>query len=372
MDNKDNLLLNKESKNSFVLSKHKKEIAKIINYKSGFQLFWSRFFSKKINYFWLAIFISFILMIICISSIAFLLNYSPYKPVLDSDLSANLPNYYSPVVSRKFFTDSPILKIIRENNELHSGIIKSSLNVNDYVILDYDPYALIKSLSGKNYYFLFGTNTLKIDRFSFFVYSFLVTIALSLTAIFLQYLLGTFLGSIIGFYSNKMSSKISYYIFSSINIFPFLIINIIFFKILGYSFVNAVVILSIFGSISFFYIAYANTLYLKNKEFIFAYRSFGASSSWILMHIVFVENLWLNITLISDNLSLNMLVLAALSFFNIKNVEESLNIGNVFKDLVTDLTNISYTIFVVLITSLFIIVNKIFSIIMYRTSRVRE
>nr|WP_307924543.1 ABC transporter permease subunit [Mycoplasmopsis bovis] len=250
-------------------------------------------------------------MIICISSIAFLLNYSPHKPVLDSDLSANLPNYYSPVVSRKFFTDSPILKIIRENNELHSGIIKSSLNVNDYVILDYDPYALIKSLSGKNYYFLFGTNTLKIDRFSFFVYSFLVTIALSLTAIFLQYLLGTFLGSIIGFYSNKMSSKISYYIFSSINIFPFLIINIIFFKILGYSFVNAVIILSIFGSISFFYIAYANTLDLKNKEFIFAYRSFGASSSWILMHIVFVENLWLNITLISDNLSLNMLVLAS-------------------------------------------------------------
>ncbi len=61
MDNKDNLLLNKESKNSFVLSKHKKEIAKIINYKSGFQLFWSRFFSKKINYFWLSDFYIFYL-----------------------------------------------------------------------------------------------------------------------------------------------------------------------------------------------------------------------------------------------------------------------------------------------------------------------
>lgn len=372
MNSSDNLLLTNESKKSFSFAESKKQIAKVANYKSNFQLFWNRFFSKKINYFWLFLFLSFILLIICISSIALALNYSPYKPVLESELATNLPNYYSPITSRKFFTDNPVLQIIRENDDLHHTIIKSTLNINDYVILEYDPYALIKSLSGKNYYFLFGTNAFRIDRFSFFVYSFLVTISLSILAIIFQFLIGTLLGSIIGFYSDKTTSKISYYLFSSINIFPFLIINILLFKVVGYSYVNALAIISIFGSISFFYIAYANTLDLKNKEFIFAYRSFGASPMWILMRIIFVENIWLNLTLFSDNLSLNMLVLAALSFFNIKNVEESLNIGNVFKDLIADLSNIGYTLFVIIITSLFIIINKIFGIVMYRNSRVRE
>lgn len=141
---------------------------------------------------------------------------------------------------------------------------------------------------------------------------------------------------------------------------------------MGYSYVNALVIISIFGLISFFYIVYVNILDLKNKEFIFVYRLFGVSLMWILMRIIFVENIWFNLIFFLDNLLLNMFVLVVLLFFNIKNVENLLNIGNVFKDLIVDLFNIGYILFVIIIISFFIIINKIFGIVMYRNLRVRE
>lgn len=145
-----------------------------------------------------------------------------------------------------------------------------------------------------------------------------------------------------------------------------------FFKVVGYSYVNVFVIISIFGLISFFYIVYVNILDLKNKEFIFVYCLFGVLLMWILMYIIFVENIWFNLIFFLDNLLLNMFVLVVLLFFNIKNVEELLNIGNIFKDLIVDLLNIGYILFVIVIISFFIIINKIFSIVMYRNLRVRE
>ncbi|WP_029513563.1 ABC transporter permease subunit [Mycoplasmopsis primatum] len=371
--NKINLSSNID-KSKLIFSTNKKSEAKIENRINSFQLFWNRYFSKKINYLWLTLFVSFFLLIIILILISAILKYSPDKPTLQSDLAINLPNYFSPIKSTKFSYDDPLLKLIIQQDlkDPNSNIIYNKSLIADIVLLEYNPYALIKSLSGKNYYFFFGTNAYKIDRFSFFVHSFGYSILISIIALIIQWLIGTYLGSVIGFYSQKTSCKIGYYVFNLLNIFPTLIVCLFLFSLAGYNHSSAIFILSVFGSVSFFYIAYANSIELKNQSFIWTYKVDGASNQRILHNIIFVENLWLNLTLFADSLSMNMLILASISFFNVPRINESLNIGNVFKDLINDLTNINYTMFVTIITSLYIIVFKLFSLSLYQASRVKE
>lgn len=337
------------------------------NYKHSFKVYLNRFFNKKINYLWAVLFFLFFIFII---SCVIFYKYSPIEPVCDSMLAANLPNYKNRVIMRKFSPDDPLLKLILNEHSLNKslGIIKSFQKTNESTFLEHDPYALLESITGQKIKHYFGTNIYKTDRFSFFSHSIGYSILISISAIILQWTLGSYLGSLTGYHSEKTGSKIGFHLVNIINVLPFLIICIFVFKLIGYTHFLAIITLGVFGSVSFFYTSYSNALEIKTREYIQAYKSSGMSDNWIIFHIAFVENLWVNLALFGENLSLNMLVLSSLAFFNIKSIENYLNIGNVFKDIINDLSNMSYVIYVTLVTTFFILISKIFSIKLYKAS----
>ncbi|WP_406616912.1 ABC transporter permease subunit [Mycoplasmopsis adleri] len=357
-------------KNDFLFASQKRLNANFAGYHSSWSLFWKRFFSNKINYLWLALFLGFMLYLILASTIY---KYSPTKPVLDSEIAINLPNYYDANVERTFNPDSPFLKLILETNKKFSNlkIVSNYKQIGDVFLVDYNPYQLIYALSGQKYILLFGTNYQKIDRFSFFNHAMGISVLITLIAISIQLFLGSLLGSILGFYSNKTSSKMSFHLINIINVLPFLIISILLFKIINYSFWNAIWILGLFGSIGFFYTSYANTINIKNAEFITAYKVLGMSNKQIIWKIIMLENCWMNLSLIADNLALDLLVLASLAFFNVKGITSSLNIGNVFQDLINDLSNVSYLLYVIILTSLYVLLSKFLSLALYQAYLVK-
>ncbi|MBZ4203931.1 ABC transporter permease subunit [Mycoplasma tauri] len=356
--------------NNFSLAKKRSPLAPISNYKSPFSLYIKRFFNSKINWLWLGLFLGVVLSLIIMQIITIFQGYSASKPVFDSELAVSLPNYNNPIISKRFEYDDELFKLIQKTNELKPQyqIINKITPSSDIKIVEYNPYAFIEAISGKKYVLFFGTNANKIDRFVFYIHSLSISIGISLLAILIQWLLGTFIGTVIGFYSRKNFGKVGYSIFSALNIFPFLIICLILFNAFGYSHLNAIVIFSFFGSVNFFYISYSNTLNLKNKDYIYAYIASGASQKWILFNVIFRENLWLNITIFADNLSLNILVLGSLAFLKVKNIDQNLNIGAVFNDIIADLNNKSYILFVSIFTSTLIISFKLFSLSLYQAS----
>ncbi|WP_051590832.1 ABC transporter permease subunit [Mycoplasmopsis felifaucium] len=352
-------------KTKFIFSKELIEPKKYSIHRSSWSLFWTRFFSKISNWFLLILFIAFILFII-FSAIFY--KYPSDQAVLDSELAINLPNYNNAYISQTFDPDSPELKFILEQNKINPSfdIVQSVQQVGDSFILKYNPYKLIEFLSGQKYVLIFGTNYNKIDRFSFFIASFGYTILITIITAIFQTLIGTVVGSVIGYYSKKSFSKLSFYLFNILNVLPFLIVCIILFNFTNYTVLNAIWIFSIFGSVSFFYTSYSNASMLKDKEFIISYKTSGMSDLWIIFNIILVENVWVCLSLISENISLNILALSSLAFFDVKGVNGALNLGSVFLDLINDLSNIEYLIFVVVFVSLFVVLSKILSISLYQ------
>ncbi|RMX34980.1 ABC transporter permease subunit [Mycoplasmopsis fermentans] len=348
-------------KSLFTLTHHKHFQVNISNNKSEFKQYLIRFFSKKINIALVSI-IGIFLLFLTLSAI-----FSPYSPktsVIDSQLAYNLPNYLNASITKKFAQSDPLYQFILQTQKDYPNL-KIVINETpdfDLVNLTYNPYQLLYALKGTNYIFLYGTNSQGIDRFSFFIHSFGISILVTFVAALIQLFLGTFLGSIVAYYSNKSSAKFSYYLISTINIVPFLIVVFLIFKISSYNHLNAILILGFIGSLSFFYSSYSIGLEIKNSEFILAYKANGLSNRRIIYKIIFIHCLWRNIALVSDSLSLNMLALASLAFFNIYKIDQSLNIGNVFKDIVDNLKNVEYTIFVSILASFYVILVKFLGI----------
>ncbi|WP_027120783.1 ABC transporter permease subunit [Mycoplasmopsis lipofaciens] len=337
----------------------------VSNFKPEWKLFLNRFFGKKIN--WILVFTFFILLFF-ISISAIFYSYSPKLAILDSELSYNLPNYsHKATITKTLEPNSAFLKLLIQLNNKNSNLIISNIQVFDKYEVVYNPYILLNLLTGKNYYLLFGTNELGIDRFSFFIHSFGWTIFITLITCLLQLFLGTFIGTYFGYYSKKTISKINYYLVSTINVIPFLIIIVLIFNLVSYSHIKTIIILSCIGSVNFFYSSYSITINVKNMEYIVAYRSSGLSDFRIIM-IILKQNIWKNLPIISESLALNILALASLTFFNVYGIDKYLTIGNVFRNLIDNFENISYTIFVILITSFYILLVKILGINLYIAS----
>lgn len=341
--------------------------AGIVNESSSFKLYWKRFFSKWINIVYVTLF-ALLLLFIIFSALFY--KYSPNKPIFDSQLASNLPDYLHSSLTRKFaFDDKEYLSIVQASNQHPDlNIIISNKQVGDSWTLVYNPYAYIEALTGHKYILYFGTNNAGVDRFSFYIQSLGRTIFITLVALVIEITLGSYFGALVSYFSKKTGAKVSYYLVSTINIIPFLIVVFLLFSLCGYSPFNAIMILGFIGAVSFFYISYSLGLDLKNNEYITAYKATGLNDFQIVTTILFPRIFYRNLSLASDNMSLNILAIASLAFFNAKGIEDTLNLGNVFKDIISDISNISFTSFVIVITSLYVILVKLLGINMYLAS----
>ncbi|EFF41824.1 ABC transporter permease subunit [Mycoplasmopsis alligatoris] len=177
-------------------------------------------------------------------------------------------------------------------------------------------------------------------------------------------MLGVISGVLIGYSTNKIL-KIPYYIISSFSIIPYIIIAIFLFSILGYTHFLAIIILGIIGLPQFFFSSYSYTQELKNKDYILASKALGASFFRITILLITREVLFKQLSLFSENVSITLLILASLSFFNVKGISDYLNIGNVFKQIIDNFKNYLFSFTVIFTSALYIIILKLLGINIY-------
>lgn len=352
---------------------HKHYAVSLTKQKSNIKLFWNRFINRKINLILLSFIILFTLFLIFTS---LFYPYSSKKTAISNPLLlTNLPKFYSPIVEKNLPVGEEynMIKNIA-NLSPHRNIIISEKQILGFIQLKYNPYELLYAtleLGGNKMTklnFLLGTNENGIDNFSLIINSILWTIIISLFSLFIGLLVGTLLGSFVAYYSEKTSVKIGYYTFSSLSILPYLIFSIFLFSIFKFSILSSIIIFSLLSSINFFHSSYASGLEIKNKEFIIADKASGFNNWNIIIRDLFKYNWWNNIVIISDQLSLIFLSLAALAFFNINGVSNSNNIGLIFKKIISDVTNFDYLFTVIFLSILYLILTKWLSISLYVSS----
>ncbi|WP_025755578.1 ABC transporter permease subunit [Mycoplasmopsis cricetuli] len=325
MQNKFSFIKNKNNNNKLNLSNISKK-----------QLFWKSFWNKKINKFLIFLFllINFIL-ILC----SLFYPYSSLKADFDSKLVQNLPSVLTPKITRSYEKDAFVdyLFYLKENNLLN---IENIINYQSTFTLTYNPYQLLRTLDPThNYFFIFGTNHNGIDNFAIFINSFLVSLIILILCAIFQLILGLVFGTIIGYYYNFKLPKITHWSASVIMIVPFLLMSLILFQTFGYSFWKAVLILTFIGFFPVFYNSYNYSASLVSKDFIVAYKVLGLSDLkiiWKITKICFFEML----PLIGEQFALGLLSLAALSFFEIPNIYNYNNIGNLYKQIIDNPNNI--------------------------------
>ncbi|WP_036464118.1 ABC transporter permease subunit [Mycoplasmopsis sturni] len=297
--------------------------------------FWKNFWKKKTNKFLIISLIIFLLLIVCLS----IFNpFSATKPVLNSELVQDLPPYYAPIIT-KTFDKSPFTDYLFYLDRTSSFHIINYINYQSNFIITYNPYELLRQINPDFHaYFLLGTNFNGVDNLAIFSYSFLISIIIVVLSSFIQLILGSYAGVFLGFYFQRNIPKFSYWLISIIVTIPFLLINIIIFNLIGYSFLKAILVLSLVGFFPIFYASYGQTSQLVTLDYVNAYKITGLSTLKI-MHKILKEILLANLPLLSEQITLGFLSLASLSFFNIAEITTQINIGNLYKQIIDNQNN---------------------------------
>lgn len=320
------------------------------------KLYWKRFFKSKSVIVALFALLTLLLLLV--------LNYflSPYqsdKAIYDSSLAYNLPPLNNPVISRTV-ENGPDTDYLMNLNK--KGIIdfESITNYKSFYIIKYNPYQVLSFLSPKDgLKTYFGTNSVGIDNFTLMTDSILITLLITFVSGLIHLFFGSLIGSLVGFYSNKALYKSSYFILSAVIVVPYLFLTISLFLLFGYSLAKAICFLSIVGFFSIFYTSYHKCQEIKILSYIDGYKTIGYSDSRIILRVIFKQIVFYNLSFFSDQLSLSFLSLAALSFFNVENINSHINIGNLYKQIIEDFSNYYLSISTIVISIALIVIFKI-------------
>jgi peptide/nickel transport system permease protein len=141
---------------------------------------------------------------------------------------------------------------------------------------------LTKQLLRPRRTFLFGTDTLGRDEFARVLYGGRISLVVGFAVALSSGVIGTFVGSLAGYYGGRLDNLLMRVtdLFLSI---PLLVILIIAATLLGGSVLDIVVVLSLFLWMPLARIVRGVFLSLREKEFVEAARSLGASSARIIV-----------------------------------------------------------------------------------------
>ncbi|VEU74903.1 dipeptide transporter [Mycoplasmopsis citelli] len=316
-----------------------------------------RFFKNKLN-------LTLVIITICwifgiwIANLTY--QNSSYIPDHDSFLTYNLPSSLYPIISRSF-DKGPYTDYLFKLQD--QGIIKldNIKNFQSTFTITFNPYNVIEAISGKHLFYLLGTNYNGVDNLAILLNSFSLTFLILLISALIQGILGIYIGTTLGYFYQGKTSKISFWIISVLMIIPFLFLNIIVFSLSGYSFIKAILILGIIGFFAIFYFAYNNTVIIMQKQYILAYKVLGLSP-WKIIYRIVKINFFTCLPLLAEQLSLGLISLASLAFFNISDIYQHANIGNLYKQIIDNPSNIGLFICTFTISILFIILWKMLAI----------
>lgn len=376
--------MNKINNSLFKFIKRKKINIAPTTHLNSTQLFWKRFFSKKINIFSLILFL--IILIVILIGLLFIKN-SSIKPLSDSWYTNDLPSMYNKIIARSFEKGEQLnfirrmAEISKQNAKLngtkpifeilYDSAFDSGGNLTtttDIVTLYYNPYDLIKAI---NLYtdqkinfndLILGSNSRGIDIYSRIFISIIISLTIIITSIFINIFIGFSLGALFALNSHKWYAKIIDSISTIINSLPEIIWIFILCIFMGTKWWSILIIFSWISWTSFYEISKNEILELNKSDFITALKSIGLNKIQISYYHLFKRVLPSHLILLTEKLNNGILIISSLVFLEFINESNNINIGVILKEAINSMqTNPLYLVVTSIIIIWFAISLKLFS-----------
>lgn len=164
--------------------------------------------------------------------------------------------------------------------------------------------------------FLLGTDDLGRDTFSRLIWGAQISLFVGVSIVFLSTLIGTTLGLISGYFGGKVDIVIMRFI-DILMAYPSILLAIIVVAVIGPGMVNAIIAVAIVGVPSFTRLIRANVLELKERQFVMAAKTFGASPWRIMLKEILPNCTAVLIVQTTLGLSEGILSTAALGFLGL-------------------------------------------------------
>ena len=186
------------------------------------------------------------------------------------------------------------------------------------VLAPYDPLEMHTkdSLKPPCSKYLLGTDRFGRDQLSRLIYGARVSMAVSFSSIAMSAILGVFIGLISGYYGGLLDNIIMRCL-DVIFAFPLILLAMVLVAMLGPSMQNLVFAISFIYSAIFARIVRGSVLSIKEKEFVEGIRSAGARDYQIIFFFILPNILSPVIVQATFNLSLVIMIEAALSFLGL-------------------------------------------------------
>jgi peptide/nickel transport system permease protein len=134
---------------------------------------------------------------------------------------------------------------------------------------------------------LFGTDELGRDVFARTLYGARISLTVATAVVFLSLLAGLLLGSVAGFYGGFADTVINLYLSNAFLSLPGILLAVAFVAFLGPSLINLVLALALSGWVNYARLVRAQVMAIKDREFVQAARSLGATDLRLLLrHIL--------------------------------------------------------------------------------------
>jgi len=163
---------------------------------------------------------------------------------------------------------------------------------------------------------LMGTDSLGRDIFSRILYGGRTSISIALLSVFLSFIVGTPLGSISGFIGGKLDRILSI-IMDSLYAFPVIILALLIATMLGPGISNTSIAIAAASVPSYYRVIRSITLSLKERTFIEAEKSMGASDRYIILHHILPHSMSEIIVLMTFGMADAILSVAGLGFIGL-------------------------------------------------------
>jgi ABC-type dipeptide/oligopeptide/nickel transport system permease subunit len=185
-------------------------------------------------------------------------------------------------------------------------------------IAPYDPakQVLLDALSAPSPTHLLGTDEFGRDVFSRTIYATRASLQVGLISVALSAAVGTILGQLAGYLGGRFDEVVMR-IMDALFAFPALVLALIINSLLGNSLTNAIVAIAIVSTPGFARLARASTLSVREREFVVAARTLGATNERILSQHILPNILPPLIVNASNLISAAIIIEGSLSFLGL-------------------------------------------------------